>query len=87
MISKINKYEIFRLNHLFVPLQRPLFLPMLHNLLLHCQSLPPPDGVHVHLGNALVICFISEMSQLLFSGGDPERVGGDHLEGAWSIRA
>lgn len=59
--------------------QRPLLLRKLHNLLIHKQPFALSDSVHIDLRNIHLVRFLSEVFQLLFSGGNPERVDVEEL--------
>lgn len=60
--------------------ESPLFLGMFHNLLLHVESFPLPDSVHIFQRLVRRVCLFSEVQILLLCGGNPEWVTGDYLQ-------
>lgn len=64
---------------LFVLAERPLFLGVLHYLLLHVQPFAAADGVHVFQGLVFRVGLLAEVQVFFLGGGNPVRIAADHL--------
>lgn len=65
--------------YLFVLAQCPLFLSMLHYLLLHIEAFAAAHTVHVFQSLVFRVCFLTKVQVFLFCGGNPVGITADHL--------
>lgn len=70
---------VLRALNLFVLAQCPLFLSVLHYLLLHVEAFAAAHAVHVFQSLVFGVCFLTKVQVFLFCGGNPVRIAADHL--------
>lgn len=64
---------------LLVLAQCPLFLSMLHYLLLHVEAFATAHAVRVFQSLVLRVCFLTKVQVFFFCGGNPVGITADHL--------
>lgn len=70
---------VLRAFNLFVLAQCPLFLSVLHYLLLHVEAFATAHTVHIFQSLVFIVCFLTKVQVFFFCCGNPVRIAADHL--------